>query len=126
MKKYIRAMRWYYHEPMSEQELSDFKADLLTIPGCDRVDIDTDAMEELGEIYVLPHYGGLKFDESIKDSFERVGKYSNEQREMLKQVLQIAKEYGLTRTQDRIEDYGDCYYIVFNTNKPQTDEYDEF
>ena len=119
-------MRWYYHEPMSEQELSDFKADLLTIPGCDRVDIDTDAMEELGEIYVLPHYGGLKFDESIKDSFERVGKYSNEQREMLKQVLQIAKEYGLTRTQDRIEDYGDCYYIVFNTNKPQTDEYDEF
>lgn len=125
MKKYIKSSRWYYREPMTEEELSSLEADILAIPGCDKVEIDTHGMEEMGQICVLPHYGDIHFDDSI-DRYASVAKYSKEQKEMLNNVLEVAKKHGLTRTEDSIEDYGSCYYIVFNTNKPKTDKFDEY
>ena len=121
----ITASRWYYREPMTEQELADLEADILAIPGCDKVEIHTDGMEELGQLIIMPFYGDIHFDDSV-DRYQSVAKYSAEQKAMLKEVLKVAKTYGLTRTGDSIEDYGSCYYIVFDTNKPKTDHYDEY
>ena len=122
----VKASRWYYREPMSEEELKSLENDILAIPGCDKVEIHTDGMEELGQLIVMPFYGDIHFDESITDPYKRVGKYSEEQKAMKQAVLEVAKDHGLTRTGDRIEDYGSCYYMVFNTNKPKTDKYDEY
>ena len=122
----VKASRWYYREPMSEEELQSLENDILAIPGCDKVEIHTDGMEELGQLIIMPFYGDIHFDESITDPYKRVGKYSEEQKAMKQAVLEVAKDHGLTRTGDRIEDYGSCYYMVFNTNKPKTDKYDEY
>lgn len=113
----VTASRWYYYEPMSEQELADLKADILALPGCDKLDMDTRDMEEIGYIMLLPGYNDIPLSDP---------QYYEKRKQLLKDILRVAKEHGLSRTEDRIEDYGSCWYIVLRTNKPKTDEYDEY
>lgn len=113
----VMTSRWYYYEPMTEQELSDLEADILSLPGCDRLDMDTRDMEEIGYIMLLPGYNDIPLSDP---------QYYEKRKQLLKDILRVAKEHGLSRTEDRIEDYGSCWYIVLRTNKPKTDEYDEY
>lgn len=113
----VMASRWYYYEPMSEQELADLEADILALPGCDKLDMDTHDMEEIGYIMLLPGYNDIPLSDP---------QYYEKRKQLLKDILRVAKEHGLSRTEDRIEDYGSCWYIVLRTNKPKTDEYDEY
>jgi len=115
--KKINATRWYYKEPMTEAELASLKKDILALPGCDKLDMDTRDMEEIGYIMLLPGYEGIELSDP---------QYYAKRKQLLKDILRVAKEHGLTRTEDSIEDYGSCWYIVFDTNKPKTDRYDEF
>ena len=113
----VKASRWYYKEPMTEEELASLKKDILALPGCDKVDIDTHDMEEIGYIMILPGYDGIPVSDP---------QYYEKRQQLLKDILKVVKEHGLSRTEDRIEDYGSCWYIVLNTNKPKTDKYDEY
>ncbi len=113
----VMASRWYYYEPMSEQELADLEADILALPGCDKLDMDTDGMEEMGHICILPGYNDI----SLSDP-----QWYEKRKQLLKDIIRVAKEHGLSRTEDTIEDYGSCWYIVLRTNKPKTDEYEEY
>lgn len=40
--------------------------------------------------------------------------YFEVRRRFVVDVLEVAMKNGLTRTEDRIEDYGESFYIVFN------------
>lgn len=115
--KKINAARWYYREPMTEEELSSLEQDILALPGCDKLDIDTHDMEEIGYIMILPGYEGIPLSDP---------QYYEKRKQLLNDILRVVKEHGLTRTEDRIEDYGSCWYIVLRTNKPKTDKYDEY
>ena len=115
--KKVNASRWYYREPMTEEELASLEKDILALPGCDKLDIDADGMEELGQICILPGYEGIQLSDP---------QYYEKRKQLLRDILRVVKEHGLSRTEDSIEDYGSCWYIVLNTNKPKTDKYDEY
>lgn len=43
--------------------------------------------------------------------------YSKVRKEVINNVVKVAGNYGLTRTEDSIEDYGASFYFVFRCSK---------
>ena len=43
--------------------------------------------------------------------------YFETRKEVVKNIIKVAGNYGLTRTEDAIEDYGTTFYFVFRCSK---------
>lgn len=65
--------------------------------------IDFDLNSIPSELVIVPKYG---IPVSADDYFDR-------RRKMLMNIIETCKQFGLTRSEDEIEDYGEHYYIVF-------------
>lgn len=67
------------------------------------IDFDLSGLwDNMGQIIILPPY---HFPVGIDNYYQR-------RRAMLNAILETAQRFGLTRTEDSIEDYGSAFYIV--------------
>lgn len=87
-----------------KDQVEAFEQKLLEIKHVVEVDFDLACLAELHQLIFLPKY----------DIPVELPNYYDVRREMLRQVLDTAKEFGLTSSGDRIEDYGEHFYIVRN------------
>ena len=85
------------------------ESDLLKIPGvafnesADGIDFDIRHWyDRMYYVVLIP-----KYDIPVSDP-----NYYAHRREMLNKILETCKLHGLTRSEDRIEDYGGYFYIV--------------
>lgn len=77
--------------------------ELLNIEHVAEVEFDLDCFwSDIRQVIILPKY----------DIDVRLENYYEVRREMLQKVLDVAKSFGLGPSGDRIEDYGEHYYIV--------------
>lgn len=104
-----RAIRTAEHFGQLER-CKEFEAALLAIKdvvpeqSCEGVDFDLDGWwSNIRYLIIVPKYSILV---SAQDYFER-------RSIMLRSIIKTAQRFGLSRTEDRIEDYGEHYYIVF-------------
>lgn len=82
--------------------------ELLQIDGVVDIDFDLDGFyDNMHQVIVL-----VKYD--IPATLE---KYFEVRRELKNNVIKVAKENGLRKTEDRIEDYGTWFYFVFKHDK---------
>lgn len=74
------------------------ESELLSIDGLKKVEYDLDGFyDDLNQVIFLTRY-----DIPYED-----------RKQFIEQVLEVAKNNGLTKTEDRIEDYGASFYFVF-------------
>lgn len=88
------------------EEIKRFQAAILALDGV--VDIEYDLsgfVSDIHEVIFLPKF--LIGHAGTESYFER-------RKELLRTILAVAKQNGLTRTGDRIENYGDAFYIVMD------------
>ena len=85
------------------------QADLMAIEGVEDVDFDLDGFwDNIPYVIFLP-----KYNITGDDYFKR-------RRVLLTKILYEAESNGLFRTEDRIEDYGEHFYIVTELRKKVT------
>jgi len=86
--------------------------ELLQVDGVTEVEFDLSGFyDNLNEVIILTKY-------SICDT----EKYFEKRKKLKNQVVDIAKGNFLTRTSDRIEDYGEHFYFVFHCFKEWTNK----
>lgn len=87
--------------------------ELLQIEGITEVDFDLDGFyDNMYQVIFVAKY----------DIPANLDNYFEVRKQLVKEVIQVATNNGLTRTEDRIEDYGEHFYFVFkhdNTWKKQ-------
>lgn len=82
------------------------QSDLLDIEGVEDVDFDLDGFyDNIPYVIFLPKYNITGDD------------YFKQRRILLNRILQEAAQFGLFRTGDSIEDYGEHFYIVTELRK---------
>ncbi len=82
------------------------KADLLTIQGVTSVEFDLDGFwDDLNQVIILTGYN------------IPLRTYYSARRQMIESIVSTAAAHSLTRTADRIEDYGAHLYFVFSCDK---------
>lgn len=87
-------------------KLNHLVSQLYGIDGMIDIDIDLDSLAELNYVEVLP-----RWDEH---RYLPLDSYFEHRRTFLNEVIHICADNGLTRSEDRIEDYGGgWFYIVF-------------
>lgn len=85
------------------EKLQMLESSILQIPGIPEVDFDIDGfLDNIPEVIMIPRY-------SIPASDPE---YYKNRRALLVSILQAAAAHDLTRTEDRIEDMGEHFYIV--------------
>lgn len=88
--------------------LEALEADLLSIPAVERVEFDLDSLlDNIPYIILLIKYG---IDPRRED-------YFSARSAMLAQIVRTCTAHDLHSTGDRIEDYGEHYYIVRQQGK---------
>lgn len=88
------------------EQIEKLKNDLLTVQGVTSVEFDLNGfLNNLNQVIILTGYE-IPFDN-----------YFPARKRMLSNILYVAAAYGLTRTEDRIEDYGAHFYFVFSCDK---------
>ena len=81
---------------------------VLEIDGVDDVVFDLDGFwSNIPQVILLPKYHIFG------------PPYTRKRWEMLHQIIKAARDCGLQRTSDRIEDYGEHFYIVTEFNSDQ-------
>lgn len=86
-------------------QIEKFKTDLLSIDGVEDVEFDLDGFwSDIRQVIFLPKYS-IPWD----NHYQR-------RRELLAQILKTATDNSLMLTGDRIEDYGQYFYIVTDCN----------
>lgn len=86
-----------------------FEKSLLEIEGItgDHVDFDLDGWwSNIRQVIIVPRYSIPAQD----------GNYFTKRRELIQNVIDVAAKFGLTRTEDSIEDCGEHLYFVFQCN----------
>ena len=78
------------------------------------IDADFHSYKELKNINLLIELN-LKFDYSIKDNFERVYKYCLQEKELIKNILNIIKNNNF-ELQDPLEKNDNYIYLVLKKN----------
>ena len=78
------------------------------------IDADFHSYKELKNINLLIELK-LKFDYSIKDNFERVNKYCLQEKELIKNILNIIKNNNF-KLQDPLEKNDNYIYLVLKKN----------
>lgn len=90
------------------KEVQKIETELLRIDGITAVEFDLSGfLDNLNEVIVLTRYSILYDTEE----------YFKKRNELINQVVKVANENSLTRTEDRIEDYGEHFYFVFRCSK---------
>lgn len=89
--------------------VEELKRDLLAVDGVVDVEFDLDGFwDNMGQIIFLPKYS---IPVQSEDYYQR-------RRVMIASILAVCTRHGLTRSGDRIEDYGEHLYIVTNCGWP--------
>ena len=83
-------------------KLQALEADLLTIEGVSDIDFDIDYYDEIPQIILIPRY-------NVPDG---PGKWFNRRANQLTRIVEVCAKHGLFNCGDRIEDYGEHWYIV--------------
>ena len=78
------------------------------------IDVDFHSYEELKNINLLIELN-LKFDDSIKDNFKRVYNYCLQEKEIIKNILNIIKNNNF-ELQDPLEKNDNYIYLVLKKN----------
>lgn len=85
------------------ERVEKLQRELLQIEGVEDVDFDLSGfLDDIPYVIFLPKYN---IPVTLEDYFER-------RRALLDEAIRIASENGMTRTEDRIEDMGQHFYIV--------------
>lgn len=77
--------------------------DLLKIEGVSNIDFDIDNYEDCHQVILVPRYK-VPLDEN----------YYKNRGKQLAEIIQVCENHGLLNSGDRIEDYGEHWYIVRN------------
>lgn len=77
--------------------------DLLKIEGVSDIDFDIDNYEDCQQVILVPRYK-VPLDEN----------YYKNRGKQLAEIIQVCENHGLLNSGDRIEDYGEHWYIVRN------------
>lgn len=89
--------------------IEELKRDLLAIDGVVDVEFDLDGYwSDIQQIIFLPKYS---IPVKLEDYYQR-------RRTMIARILEVCARHGLTRSGDRIEDYGEHLYIVTDCKWP--------
>ena len=89
--------------------VEELKRDLLAIDGVVDVEFDLDGYwSDIQQIIFLPKYS---IPVNLEDYYQR-------RRTMIARILEVCARHGLTRSGDRIEDYGEHLYIVTDCKWP--------
>ena len=111
--------------------LTTLEKDLLQIPGVVRDSLDegcylgVDNFSDIPQVcaciaFSFPPFVAPEYDESdtIRERAEKFTAaseaHSQLRRNCLQSIIETCQRHGLTRSGDRIEDYGAHWYIVFN------------
>ena len=87
--------------------VAKFQSSICQIKGIEDVDFDLSGfLSDIPEVILVPKY---HIPADAPDYFEQ-------RRAMLTEIVRVAAEFGMTRTEDRIEDYGQHWYIVGHQN----------
>lgn len=78
------------------------------------IDVDFHSYKELKNINLLIELN-LKFDYSIKDNFKRVNKYCLQEKEIIKNIINIIKNNNF-ELQDPLEKNDNYIYLVLKKN----------
>ena len=78
------------------------------------IDVDFHSYKELKHINLLIELN-LKFDYSIKDVYKRVYNYCLQEKEIIKNILNIIKNNNF-ELQDPLEKNDNCIYLVLKKN----------
>ena len=86
-----------------EAQMEKLHAELIALPDIKDVEYDLSSFwSDIPYVIFLPEWN---IPTAAKDYFDRKAA-------LLQAILAVARNNGLTRTDDRIEDYGSCWYIV--------------
>lgn len=86
-------------------KMQALEADLLTIEGVSDIDFDIDNYDEIPQVILIPRY-------SVPDGNEP---YYNRRAVQLAKIIIMCEAHGLLCSPgDKIEDYGEHWYIVRN------------
>ncbi len=86
------------------ENLTAFENDLMSLDRVTAVNFDIDGLYDgINYIIIVPKY-------DIPVGTEN---YFEVRKQVLNSILEVGKSHGLSRTEDRIEDYGEHWYIVF-------------
>ena len=90
------------------ENVEKLQKEFLQIDGITEIDFDLDGFyDNMHQVIVLTKY-------DIPVTLEN---YFEVRRELKNNVIKVAKENGLSRTEDAIEDYGTWFYFVFKHDK---------
>lgn len=90
------------------ENVQKLENELLQVKGVVRVEFDLCGFyDNLNQVIFLTKY------DIATDSKD----YFNQRRELINNVLEVANNNGLKRTEDSIEDYGTHFYFVMRCNK---------
>lgn len=88
-------------------QMKKLHAELMALPDIKDVEYDLSSFwSDIPYVIFLPTWN---IPAAAKDYFDR-------KTALLQALLTVAHDNGLTRTGDRIEDYGSCWYIVTRCN----------
>lgn len=94
-------------------KVQKLEKELLQIEGITEVDFNFDGFyDNMNQVIFVAKY----------DIPANLDNYFVVRKQLMEKVIQVATNNGLTRTEDRIEDYGEHFYFVFkhdNTWKKQ-------
>lgn len=89
--------------------IGELKRDLLSVDGVVDVEFDLDGYwSDIRQIILLPKYA---IPVRSEDYYQR-------RRTMIERILEVCARRGLTRSGDRVEDYGEHLYIVADCRWP--------
>ena len=83
------------------------ESDMLKIDGISDINFDIDNFKEIHEVILIPRYDAGPLD----------GQYYARRREQLAKILLECAKHDLHDSGDRIEDYGEHWYIVRTCGK---------
>lgn len=93
------------------ERIQTLRADLLLCKFIEKVEFDLSGFyDNLNQVIILTKY-------DIPPSSPT---YYPDRHDLIEAVLHVAKEHGLSRTDDMIEDYGKHFYFVFNISDKET------
>jgi len=85
-------------------KMQQLEADLLKIEGVSDIDFDIDNYDEIPQVILIPRY-------SVPNG---PGNWYKRRAIQLARIVQVCENHGLLNSGDRIEDYGEHWYIVRN------------
>jgi hypothetical protein len=86
----------------------ELEQELLQIGRVEKIEFDLNGFySDIYQVIILAIY-------DIPATLEN---YFETRKEVVKNIIKVAGNYGLTRTEDAIEDYGTTFYFVFRCSK---------